>query len=240
MRAMEAGPQPLDYQTPPSKKKWRIGDEAAYILPMAVFLGFTFAGGNWPRFFPWSYIIKTVVTGVLLVVFRRQYTRISWNFALVGAIVGVVGVVQWVGMEKLLLHLWPNYPRPTSDIFNPFKDISSLALLWIFIPVRLLGPVIVVPFMEELFWRDFLWRTVAAPNDFKIFPVGGWDWRAFTIVTLAFASVHIQWLTAIVWGVMIAVLLLRTRGLGACIIAHAVTNLLLGIYVLVTHDWAFW
>jgi membrane protease YdiL (CAAX protease family) len=59
-------------------------------------------------------------------------------------------------------------------------------------------------------------------------------------VTLAFAAVHIQWMTAIVWGSMIALLLVRTRSLGACIIAHAVTNLLLGVYVLYTHDWAFW
>lgn len=94
--------------------------------------------------------------------------------------------------------------------------------------------------MEEYFWRDFLWRMVIAPNDFKLAKIGEWDWKAFAIVTLAFASVHIQWMTAIVWGAMIAALLVRTKSLGPCIIAHAVTNLLLGIYVLCTHDWAFW
>jgi hypothetical protein len=52
--------------------------------------------------------------------------------------------------------------------------------------------------------------------------------------------VHVQWLTAIVWGLMVALLLVRTRSLGACIIAHAVTNLLLGAYVLWTGDWSFW
>lgn len=239
---MEAGPEPIEYQTPPKREseKSRIGDEGAYVLPMAVFLAFTFAAGHWPEFFPVGYILKTLAAGGLLVALRKHYTKISWNYAWLGAIVGVIGVVQWVGMEKLLLHYWPNYPRPSADVFNPLTDIGSRALLWVFIPFRLLGPVIVVPFMEELFWRDFLWRTVAAPNDFKIFPIGGWDWRAFVIVTLAFSSVHIQWMTAIVWGTMIALLLVRTRSLGACIIAHGVTNLLLGIYVLCTHDWAFW
>jgi CAAX prenyl protease-like protein len=94
--------------------------------------------------------------------------------------------------------------------------------------------------MEEYFWRDFLWRTIAAPNDFKMIRVGEWDLKAFIIVTLAFSSVHIQWITAIVWGTMIALLLVRTRSLGPCIIAHGVTNFLLGIYVLVWHDWQFW
>ena len=59
-------------------------------------------------------------------------------------------------------------------------------------------------------------------------------------VPLAFAMVHVQFLTAIVWALLIAWLLVRTKSLGACIVAHAVTNLLLGVYVLVYRDWAFW
>ncbi len=218
----------------------RLSDDVAYVLPMAVFLLFTFAGGHWPSFFVSSYIIKTLLTAALLILLRRHYTKINWSYVWLGVIVGIVGIVQWVGMEKLLLHLWPNYPRPSAEPIDPFTQIASPALLWSFIAIRIVGPVLVVPFMEEYFWRDFLWRTIIAPNDFKLARIGEWDWKAFAIVTLAFASVHIQWMTAIVWGAMIAWLLVRTRSLGACMIAHGVTNLLLGIYVLHTHDWAFW
>jgi hypothetical protein len=154
--------------------------------------------------------------------------------------IGIIGIVQWVGMEKLILHFWPNYPRPAVEPFDPFHGISSPPMLWTFLAFRLLGPVLVVPFMEEYFWRDFLWRTICAPNNFKLAEIGEWDWKSFVIVTLAFAGVHIQWITAIVWGSIIAVLLVRTRSLGACIIAHALTNLLLGAYVLYARDWAFW
>jgi CAAX prenyl protease-like protein len=217
-----------------------VRDDVAYILPMAVFLLFTQAGVSWPGLFPTSYIIKTVLTAVLLILLWPHYTKISWRFAWLGALVGIVGVVQWVGMEKGILHFWPNYPRLSAQRFDPFERITAPAVLWIFIAVRLIGPALVVPFMEEFFWRDFLWRTIAAPNDFKMIPVGEWDWRAFAIVTAIFASVHIQWITALVWGSMIALLLVRTRSLGACIVAHGVTNLLLGIYVLHTHDWQFW
>jgi membrane protease YdiL (CAAX protease family) len=54
--------------------------------------------------------------------------------------------------------------------------------------------------------------------------------------------VHIQWITAVVWAVMIGLLLLKTRSIGSCIIAHGVTNFLLGAYVLfwTPHDWYFW
>jgi CAAX prenyl protease-like protein len=98
-----------------------------------------------------------------------------------------------------------------------------------------------VPVMEELFWRDFLWRTIIAPADFKLAQVGEKSWSAFLIVAIAFATVHGNWwLTAIVWGMLVGGLLVRTRSLGACIVMHGVTNLLLGVYVLWTRDWSFW
>ncbi len=105
----------------------------------------------------------------------------------------------------------------------------------------MIGAVLVVPVMEELFWRDYLWRQILAPSDFKLAEVGEFGWAPFLIVPLAFATVHGNWwLTAVVWGLMIAILLVSTKSLGACIVAHAVTNLLLALYVLHTHDWAFW
>lgn len=222
-------------------RRVRVADDYAYMLPMIVFLLFTFVGGHWSGLFPICYIVKTVLTGILLIYLWPQYTKVRWDYAWLGVLVGIIGLVQWVGMEKLLLHAWPNYPRASLEAVDPFKEFSSPVYLWIFITVRMVGPAIVVPFMEEFFWRDFLWRTVMAPNDFKLAKVGEWDLKAFLIVTLVFASVHMQmWITALVWGAMIGVLLVRTRSLGACIIAHGVTNLLLGIYVLWTHDWAFW
>ncbi len=95
--------------------------------------------------------------------------------------------------------------------------------------------------MEELFWRDWLWRQLLAPSDFKLAKVGEWDWKVFLGVALIFAFPHPQWwLTAITWGLMIGGLLAYTKSIGACIIMHGVTNFLLGAYVLYTHEWAFW
>jgi CAAX prenyl protease-like protein len=216
-------------------------DDQAYFLPMAVFLVFTWVGGTWPSLYPLTYIAKTVIVAILLIYFWRHYTKISWSHAWLGVAVGILGVVQWVGMEKLILHLWPHYPRMSHDAFVPDHAIASPAARWGFIALRWAGASLVVPVMEELFWRDYLWRTLLAPNDFKLAEVGEWDRKVFLIVALAFgAGVHIEWMTAIVWGLMIGLLLVRTRSLGACIIAHAVTNFLLGAYVLYTHDWNFW
>ena len=59
-------------------------------------------------------------------------------------------------------------------------------------------------------------------------------------MAVVFSFVHIQWMTAIIWGVMIGGLLAITRSLGACIIMHGITNFLLGVYVLKFKAWYFW
>ena len=221
-----------------SERRLRIGDDAAYLLPMVVFLIFTQVGVTWPALYPACYVAKTFIVAWMLVAFRKHFTPIRWNFWWLGIIVGVAVIFQWVGMEKLL----PNYPKMTSGVaFNPYEHFQSPVVRWGFIGIRWAGAALLVPFMEELFWRDYLWRTLIAPNDFKLAHVGEWDWKAFLIVAVAFgAGVHIEWLTAIVCGLIYGALLVLTRSLGACIIAHGVTNFLLGAYVLRTHEWKFW
>lgn len=238
--------QPLDYQ--PARDVSGRRDDVAYVLPMLTFLAFTWLGGSaWvkshvPHAYPISYVVKTVVVAGLLVAFRRHYTKVRWDYGWLGAIVGVVGVFQWVGMQLWLQQHVPFFaPPPPETVFNPFRDIASDNARLAFLAVRIAGAVLLVPVMEELFWRDFLWRQVLAPNDFKLASVGEWGWAPFLGVAFAFAFVHGNWwLTSIVWALMIAGLLVYTKSLGACIAAHAVTNALLAAYVLKTHDWAFW
>jgi CAAX prenyl protease-like protein len=239
-------------QTMPAESRTQVAkrqvlqDDVAYILPMGVFLFFTFLGGQWKAGYTASYVAKTLIVPIILFACWRYYTKIRWAHLWLGVLVGVLGVVQWVGMEKLLVWYGPSWTRMSvdwsKDIFNPFEHFrdSSPALLWGFILLRWAGAALVVPVMEELFWRDFLWRSVQAPNDFKLADVGETDWKALAFVSALFATVHIQWLTAIVWGLMVGLLLMRTRSLGACIVAHGVTNFLLGAYVLWTKDWYFW
>ncbi|HUB26401.1 MAG TPA: CAAX prenyl protease-related protein [Tepidisphaeraceae bacterium] len=218
-----------------------VADDIAYVAPMACFLLFTWVGGTWPSLFAASYLVKTILTAILLWLLWPAYTRISWRFIALGVLAGVLGVIQWVGMEQLLLSHWPNYPRMHHDVFNPFQHFATPAEAWSFIAIRWAGATLLVPVMEELFWRDFLWRMVLAPNDFKLAAVGEWDLSAFLIVAVAFgAGVHIEWMTAIVWGLMIGLLLIWTKSLGACIVMHGVTNFLLGAYVLHTGQWLFW
>jgi uncharacterized protein len=220
----------------------RVRDDLAYMLPMGAFLLCVWLGGYGPRWYVATYVARTVVAAGLLVWLWRHYTKIRWDYWWLGIIGGVLGVVQWVAMEKGLLHFFPNYPRmATGTPFVPFdQPFLSTGSAWTFIAIRWAGASLVVPVMEELFWRDFLWREMLAPNDFKLAAVGERDWRTYLLIAVFFSAVHPQWLTAIVWGLMIGGLLMWKRSLGACIIMHGVTNFLLGAYVLYTREWFFW
>jgi len=232
-------PAPTTQCVPP--KAALVRDDIAYILPMAVFLALTWVGGLGPRIYIASYVAKTIVVAILLFLLWRHYTKIRWTYWWLGIVMGIVGVVQWVGMENGLLRLFPNYPRVTVEPFNPTHAFSSTCQMWSFIAIRWAAASLVVPVMEELFWRDFLWRSVAAPGDFRLAEVGEWDGgKPLLFVSLLFCTVHVQWLTAIVWALMAGMLLTITRSLGACIIMHGVTNFLLGLYVLWRKDWYFW
>jgi CAAX protease family protein len=47
-------------------------------------------------------------------------------------------------------------------------------------------------------------------------------------------------LAAFVWFSLVTWLMTRTRNIWDCVAAHAVTNLLLGIYVVTQHQWQLW
>jgi CAAX prenyl protease-like protein len=230
----------LQYAPPPPERRAIVPDDIAYSLPMVLFLGCVYLGTLSEKYYPATYVARVILVIAALIFFWKQYTPIRWTHLWLGAIVGAVGVFQWVGMQAALEHFVPFF-RPSSPPFDPTKRFETAAALWGFVAVRLLGAVLVVPVMEELFWRDFLWRQLLAPADFKLATVGEWSWTPFLGVAIAFCTVHGNWWpTAIVWALMIGGLLAYTRSLGACIVAHATTNLLLGVYVLVWHHWSLW
>ncbi len=222
-------------------------DDRAYLIPMGIFLALTWVGGQWASLYPLSYLAKTLIVPVALWVGWKYYTKITWDYWWLGIIVGVIGIIQWVPMQLGLQQIFPGHFAPDESAFNPRTHFASATMMWGFIAVRLIGATLVVPVMEELFWRDFIWRTLIAPKDFKLARIGEAAPLAVFGTAAAFSIVHGNWwLTSIVWALLIAALLISTRSLGAAIIAHATTNLLLGLYVLYqgfqtsNPQWWFW
>ena len=99
--------------------------------------------------------------------------------------------------------------------------------------------MLVVPLMEELFWRGFLIRWLIN-EDFKRVPIGAFTWSSFFITTVLFGAEHHEWLAGVICGGLYNWLLYARRNLVSCVIAHVVSNAALAAWVLTTGDWRFW
>jgi CAAX prenyl protease-like protein len=209
-----------------------------YIAPLAVFGALTEAE-SWvgPDWYPYVYAAKLCAVMLALGMFRHTLRDLRPTGAVVvpACVVGLAVCVLWVGIDTYV-----PYPHlGTRTAFNPLTAFSSTAGRAAFLTIRFWGLVIVVPVMEELFWRSFLIRYVTNP-DFTSVPIGEYSTAAFWSVAGFSGLAHPEWLVAVITSVVYTLLLKRTRSLFATFLAHAVTNAALGIYVLTTHDWKYW
>ncbi len=210
-----------------------------YVAPFVTFIILTFCSSHWPQAAHWWYTGKTIVVGSMLLVYRRHFTELQWSrsFAnyLIGIGAGLATLVIWVMPEQLLAPLMSGQPRG----FNPHLFNPGGSGLYAIIAIRLIGAAIVVPIMEELFWRSFLMRYLIR-SDFKEVALGSFRLVSFVIIAIIFGVEHYRWVVGIMAGLIYGGLLIWRRDLFTCVLAHAVTNLGLGIYVLKTGQWSFW
>ena len=217
---------------------------AARIIPFAAFMvllvarGEVPADGSWgidPR---WIYGVTVLVVGGLLAWFWREYgelvaqTRPSLSETAIGVGVGIVVFGLWIHLDAP----WMTIGSPSAS-FLPLDARGQL--LWPLVAVRWIGAALIVPVMEELFWRSFLMRWIQSPQFESVVPQRV-ALKAVLLSTFVFTLAHTLWLAAIIAGLAYAWLYVRTGKLWVPVIAHAVTNGALGVWVVMTGNWAFW
>ena len=223
--------------TPPANRHW-IG----YIAPMAIFMLFTALIEPIPQFraqFVPLYTLKIALVCASLLAFRYTWRDIRFDVRALplALLVGSLVFVEWILIDPHTPHFAIQGTRTAID---PFQDIPTDWARTLFFGSRFFGLVVVVPIMEELFWRSFLWRYFSDPDRWESLPPGQYVPSAFWFVVFGFALAHPEWLAAIICAAAYGWLLLRTKSLSACIVAHGLTNLLLGIYVVSTKQWIYW
>ena len=105
--------------------------------------------------------------------------------------------------------------------------------------IRILGSAFVISFIEEFFWRGWMYRWAISERFLEV-GLDVFDKLRWVIVALLFASVHHRWFVGFLCGLVYGYYIIRTRDVWAGGIAHATTNLLLGIYVVVFDKYEFW
>ena len=235
----EAMPPSLPPSLPPSPLQ-RLPPWLPYVAPFTLFLALTTLEAHLPlAAYPVAYAVKIALTVALLLFFARAYpeARPGGSGWAVAAGLGVLLVFAWIFVDK---HT-PHFAFLGSRIgYDPSREISTRAGLLCFLSVRFLGLVVVVPVVEELFYRSFLLRFVSDLDDFRAVPQGAFTALALLVSVAAFALAHPEWLAAALFALAMGLLLRLTRNLFACILAHGTTNLLLGVYVLHTGQWSYW
>ena len=154
---------------------------------------------------------------------------------------GLAVFVVWVGPDVL----WPGYRehwlfqnsltgKVSSSLPEEFRS-DPMVLLF-----RAIRAAIIVPIVEELFWRGWLMRWLIN-NDFQKVPLGAYRSDSFWITAALFAVEHgPYWEVGLLAGVAYNWWMVRTKSLGDCILAHAVTNAVLSAYTVYGAHWHYW
>ena len=213
----------------------------------------------WWRHYPaqWMYPIQCLISIGLLLYFRKNY-ELKWGrHCWFGALMGAVGIGFWILPTQL--HTWLELEgkqegilkylgvMPRDDGFNP-QDLAdkfggSQSAYWTSLLMRFFRAVIVVSLVEEIFWRGFLMRFLVDPdrNYWKV-PFGKPAWISYGVVTGAFILIHqpVDYLGAFIFGSLMYWVAVRTKSLMACIVMHAVANLIMGWYALQFGKYGLW
>lgn len=216
----------------------------AFTLPMAVFLLLLalisllrkVGGAFWlasPEY--WIYPAQTIFCGALLLWFWREYGLRAARQIAFALVVALLVFALWISPQALLGF------APRLDGFNPEIFSGQPAAYWTTIALRFLRLVIVVPLVEEIFWRGFLLRYFINEKFYSV-PIGAFSWLSFAVVTVGFGFAHARadWIAALITGALYNCVAYRTKSLASCVVAHAVTNLLLGLWIMKTRQWGFW
>lgn len=235
-------------QPTPNRNAW-----IAYVAPFAAFMILSSLESQIRQQVagPWGYVAsyscKLAVVAGLLVYFRKAYPAFSTGGIGFAVIAGMAGVVVWVVLCQAewtqTATAWiPNWLMADKRAeFDPFTEVPDASIRMVVLLLRFTGLALLVPIMEELFWRGFLARWLVDP-DFEKVPIGRFTPTAFAVTTVFFAAVHLrgELPAALLWGATINLLCMRTKNVWACVVMHATTNLLLGIYIVKTGAWAMW
>ena len=225
---------------------WRDDPVIARAAPFLLFIAFLVLGAALPPVVTvlgtefartWFVVARGAVVGLLLLWFWRGYTELrrpapappaDWVLGVAG---GIAVFLAWIAIDQD----WAVLSRPAG--YMPLRVDGSVDLVQAL--ARLAGFALVVPVMEELFWRSLVLRWIEQ-HEFQSLAPREVGWRAFAITTALFALEHDRWLAGAIAGAAYNWLYMRSGNLWVPILAHVVTNAVLGVWVLQTHNWQFW
>lgn len=186
-------------------------------------------------------VLRIGIVGAVLLTVSRPVIDLRVRHWVGSTIVGAGVFALWIAPD-LLVPGWHDAPLFSNDIVGRPESgypeagrANPVALV-----LRTVRAALIVPLAEELFWRGWLPRWMVDADVSRV-PLGTFTRAGFWITAILFASEHgSYWDVGLMAGVAYNWWMLRTRSLGDCILAHAVTNGLLSAYVIGFGEWRYW
>ena len=214
----------------------------AWVAPFAIFMLLLVLMPSLPIAQPWESIVRVAVLVAALLYFSRDViASLRVHHALASVVLGVAVFVLWIAPDALVPG-WRDHwlfqngitgsvktTIPPEQFANPLTTV-----------LRFARAALLVPVIEELFWRGWLPRWLVNP-DWQRVQLGTYTTLAFAGTALLFAAEHgPYWEVGLLCGVIFNWWMWRTKSLGDLVLVHAVTNACLSAYVLVTGKYEYW
>ncbi len=213
-----------------------------YLAPFAAFMLLLLVAPRLPFGVRTVSILRLAILALVLLVCSRGVIPLRVPHWLTSIALGVAVFALWIAPD-VLFHNWRESPFFHNGLTGRVEGPPSLASRSdpLVLALRFVRAVLIVPIVEELFWRAWLPRWIDRAKDFREVPLGQYSRAAFWLTAILFASEHgALWDVGLAAGLLYNWWMKRTRSLGDLILAHAVTNACLSVYVLTRGRWEYW
>jgi uncharacterized protein len=212
-----------------------------YVAPFALFMLLLALGGRFSFNPVWEGPVRVILLGAVCLwcwphdvsPYPRRWVR--------SVAIGLLVFVLWIAPD-LLMPGYRDLPLFSNSITGGARSSISAAALrssWV-LAWRTARAVIIVPVVEELFWRGWLMRWLVH-TDFERVPIGTYTPLAFWATAILFASEHgAYWDVGLLTGIVYNLWITRSKSLADCIVMHAVTNAALSAYVITSGQYQYW
>ena len=212
----------------------------AWVGPFAVFM-LWLAVDKWiPLANPTREIVRDVVLIAAILLLSRDVIPRSAAHWMGSIALGLAVFLLWIAPDALVPG-WREHALFQNGITGRLKtSIPPAELTPLMLVLRTMRAALIVPIVEELFWRGWLPRWLQDTR-FERIPLGTYTTFAFLTTAALFALEHGPfWEVGLVCGLLYNWWMRRTRSLGDLMVTHAVTNLALSLYVIATGRWTLW
>ncbi|MBC7928731.1 MAG: CAAX prenyl protease-related protein [Bryobacteraceae bacterium] len=213
-----------------------------YVLPFVLFLGLLALAPQFSAVLgQWEYPSRAAILALTLVVVSRHVIDFRMQTPLIAILVGIGVFFLWIGPD-FLIPGYRNHWLFQNSLTGQIKPgiAPDFQNNWLVLAARSLRAIVLVPIIEELFWRAWLMRWLIDPKFYRV-SLGTFTWSSMLITAFLFGSEHgPYWDVGLLTGLIYNFLMVRSKRLGDCILAHSVTNACLSAYVVLYNRWEYW